>query len=507
MDNDAVEPVEEPPPEAFAPCGAPRQQVVCGEDRRLAGPKQDGVKFGGREPLQVEYVPLTRKEAHCSERMFERAQGEPQRTRADPSRERIEAVAQPVAVRSRPLAEAESRGHEFDIDARAREGRRELMVVGGRERRWVYKSDVHRRKVDRVPHLDPVAHAAARALFPALGRIAYLNAGTFGPLARPVAAAMVAETQRDLEEGRSGGPYFERALVLREQLRERLGALVGVGAERVALTASTTDGCNIVLSGLGLGPEDEIVTTREEHTGLLLPLGASGARIVAVAADPEAIAAAVTPRTRLIAVSQVLWTTGRVLPVRELRAATGVPVLVDGAQSVGAIPVSAEGIDYLTVSGQKWLCGPDTTGALVVADPESLRVAWPTWFSQLGYGSGITLKPRAGAGRFDPNWWPVGSLAGLVAALDVRPAWWYEHARTVAARCRALLSQRFEVVEHPDQATLVAFRPGGDTAAIVRALFDQAVHVREIPGAGLVRVSCGWWTNDDDLDRLVAGLA
>ena len=93
-----------------------------------------------------------------------------------------------------------------------------------------------------------------------------------------------------------------------------------------------------------------------------------------MAPDAEAIRAAVTPRTRLLALSQVIWTTGRILPVRDLRAETGIPVLVDGAQSVGAIPVSAAGLDYLTVSGQKWLCGPDATGALVVADPERLAV-------------------------------------------------------------------------------------------------------------------------------------
>ena len=141
----------------------------------------------------------------------------------------------------------------------------------------------------------------------------------------------------------------------------------------MTLTTSTTEGCNIVLGGLGLGPDDEIVTTTDEHFGLLGALATSGARIVVVAPDADAIRAAVTPRTRLLALSQVIWTTGRILPVLDLRAETGIPVLVDGAQSVGAIPVSAAGLDYLTVSGQKWLCGPDATGALVVADPEAAR--------------------------------------------------------------------------------------------------------------------------------------
>ena len=200
----------------------------------------------------------------------------------------------------------------------------------------------------------------------------------------------------------------------------------------MSLTGSTTDGCNIVVGGLGLGPDDEVVTTREEHFGLLGPLHASGARVVVVDAEPEAILAAVTPRTRLLALSQVLWTTGRVLPVRELREQSGVPVLVDGAQSVGAIPVDVQGLDFLTISGQKWLCGPDATGGLVVADPERLRVARPSYFSQTAYEETGSYEPAVGAARFDPGWVATASLAGLVAALELPPEWRFERAAAMA---------------------------------------------------------------------------
>ncbi len=98
--------------------------------------------------------------------------------------------------------------------------------------------------------------------------------------------------------------------------------------------------------------------------------------------DPDRILAAVTPRTKLIATSQVLWTTGAVLPLAELRERSGVPVLADGAQSVGAMPTSAAGVDFLTISGQKWLCGPDATGALVVDDPDALALPSPSYFAQ-----------------------------------------------------------------------------------------------------------------------------
>jgi L-cysteine/cystine lyase len=283
-------------------------------------------------------------------------------------------------------------------------------------------------------------------------------------------------------------------------------ALVGVGSEHVALTTSTTDGCNLVAAGLGLAPGDEVVTTTAEHPGLLLPLHVTGATVRPVAPSAEAILAAITPRTRLVAVSQVLWTDGTILPVAAIRAETGLPVLVDGAQSVGAIPVTAAGVDFLTISGQKWLCGPDSTGALVVADPEALRVASPSYFSKASSEPDGAFVPRPGAGRFDPGWWPAGSLSGLLAALGTRPAWWYERATTAAERCRAALAARFDVVTPDARATLVAFRPTGDPSRVVATLLERGVHVRDIPGTGLVRVSCGWWTSDEDLDRLLEAL-
>ena len=346
----------------------------------------------------------------------------------------------------------------------------------------------------------------ARAQFPVLERIAYLNAGTFGPMPRAVLDAVRAALQRDAQEGRSGLPYFEEVMGLRDALRARLADMVSADPLQIALTSSTTEGCNIVLKGLGLASSDEIVTTSSEHFGLLGALSVSGARIVVVEPEPDAIRAAVTPRTRLLALSQVLWTTGGVLPVRELREETGVPVLIDGAQSVGAIPVDAAGVDFLTISGQKWLCGPDSTGALVVAEPEALRVAWPSSFSQAGYDVDGTFEPRPGAARFEPGWWPASSLAGLLAALDVRPDWAFERAALVAEGCRSLLAPRVDLVTPEPRSTLVAFRAPGDPSELVASLNARDVHVREIPGTGLVRVSCGWWTSDGDLERLLAAL-
>jgi L-cysteine/cystine lyase len=355
-----------------------------------------------------------------------------------------------------------------------------------------------------------------RARFPVLDRFAYLNAGTFGPLARTTLEAMVTLRAWEGTNGRGGKEYFETMLARRERVRELLAAQVSAPVENVALTDSTTQGVHIVLSGLGIGAGDDVVTTDAEHFGLTGPLVASGARLRiakvrgARAADLfELIRAQVTPRTRLIAISAVSWLDGTVFPWRELREATSLPVLIDGAQSAGALDVDATAADFYTVSAQKWLCGPDSTGALYVRDPEALPprlVAYPSAASyDIGEG---TWEPKEGARRFDPLFTPAASLAGLEAALSNLPEGRFERARDLTERCRALLlDEGHEVVSEPGQGTLVSFRWAGDTAVAAGALYARGVILRELPGTGLLRASVGWWNDGSDLERLVEGLA
>jgi L-cysteine/cystine lyase len=352
-----------------------------------------------------------------------------------------------------------------------------------------------------------VTFQEARAQFPVLERFAYLNAGSNGPLPRAAVDAARARLERDLAEGRSGMAWIEEIWGMRERIREGIAAVLGTTADLIALTGSTTRGCQIVVAGLGLSADDEIVTTNEEHFGLIGPLHASGARVVVADADEDALLAAVTPRTRLIAVSHILWTTGRRLDLARLRRPDGPPLLVDGAQSAGAVPVDLTGADWYTVSAQKWLCSLDQSGALYVRDPEGLHVALPSMYAQLSHQVDGSFVPKDGARRFDSGWTGGPLLAGLEAALDVHPVWRYEGAAAAAARCRELLEPLAEVVTPPRHSTLVAFRPPGNPTELVATLVERGVIVREVPGRNLVRASCGWWTSEDDLQRLAEGLA
>src|SRR5919199_2238739 len=125
---------------------------------------------------------------------------------------------------------------------------------------------------------------------------------------------------------------------LAARLREGYARVLGTDPDNVALTTSTSEGLGKVLAGMDLGPGDQIVTSDQEHPGLVGPLKAARDRGVEVRAVPFAqLADAVDGRTTLVAASHVNWVTGEVAPAA--LAEVGVPVILDGAQGAGAVPL------------------------------------------------------------------------------------------------------------------------------------------------------------------------
>jgi L-cysteine/cystine lyase len=357
--------------------------------------------------------------------------------------------------------------------------------------------------------------AEFRAQFPVLERLAYLNAGTTGPVPREAANAIHREVDREAEDGRCGKEYFEGLLGRAGELRHRYARVLGCDADEVALTGSTTDGVNTVLAGLDLRPGEEILTTDEEHPGLLAPLGrARKARGVAVRAVPFArIGEEVSSATRLIACSHVSWVSGQLVDVEALRA-SGVPVLLDAAQALGAIPVDmrALGCDFYAASGQKWLCGPEGSGCLYVRGDriDDLLIPWPGYGSVADPNDALELTPAAGAARFDHGF-PVGlrsswALASLQVLEQAGWDWVHERAASLAAWLAERLSAAGRDVRPRGRSTLVAWSAPDPPAEVERLAEDRLV-VRHIPAFGVVRASVGAWSSEDELERLVAAVA
>ncbi len=362
-----------------------------------------------------------------------------------------------------------------------------------------------------------MSSSALRAEFPVLDRLAYLNAGTDGPLPARAVAAAVGELERELQEGRAQA-HFARRTELTDSLRAAYAKALGCDAADVALTTCTTEGMALTIGGLELGRGDEIVTSDEEHPGLLGALSAARElRGVEVREVPLGdLANAVGPRTRLVACSHVGWVSGSLAPV-EL-AELEIPVLLDGAQGIGAIEVDvrALGCDAYAGAGQKWLCGPDGTGMLYVSPSLRERLAvWRRGYANLADpNAGLDARLHQDARRLDALSLNAETVACALAAIGVLDAaGWpavHERARSLAASLAELLAERgrWPISDRSaprGRTTLVSF-PSADPPAERAALAEQGVIVRSIPGRPWLRASVGAWNDEHDLDRLLHAL-
>jgi selenocysteine lyase/cysteine desulfurase len=354
-----------------------------------------------------------------------------------------------------------------------------------------------------------VAASALRDAFPVLGQLAYLNAGTDGPLPAAAVHAATRELQRELTDGRAQR-HFERRSELSDSLRALYASLLGCAAENVALTTCTSEGISLVLAGLDLAPGDEILTSDEEHPGLLGALAAArDLRGVSIRAVPMTdLAAAVGSHTRLVACSHVGWVSGRLAPAA--LAAVPVPVLLDGAQGVGAVPVDviALGCAAYAGPGQKWLCGPDGTGMLYVSPELRQRLA----VGRRGYanledpGTGLEAQLHPDARRFDSLALNAETLAGALAATEVLQAvGWaevHERSRRLAERLVEMLAAAGREVAPRGPTTLVSFSSPDPPAERLR-LAEAGVVLRDIPNRPWLRASVGAWNDEHDLRRLI----
>jgi L-cysteine/cystine lyase len=377
--------------------------------------------------------------------------------------------------------------------------------------------------------------AAVRAALPALGAGIYLNTGTSGPLPAETAAVMAQMAEYELNVGRGHTDGVHEFLQRMEEARASIAAVLTADPDDIALTHAATDGMNIGILGLDWSAGDRAVTTRLEHPGGTGPLYALRERAgvelafldIGYGEDPDRIVAAfdaaIDGRTRAVVISHVLWATGAVMPVRaiaDIARERGALVIVDGAQSAGAIPVDLEatGADVYAVPGQKWLLGPEGTGAVAVTRP-ARDLVHPT---QAGY---LSFERVDGAG--DAAFWPTArryegtgfhrpSVVGLARSVGwlsmfVGLPWIYERGARMAASTHDRLSAipGVEVITPRDRmATLIAFRIAGWTPDEAFAELGARVFavLRTLPPVDALRISVGFYNSEEELERFAAAV-
>lgn len=376
---------------------------------------------------------------------------------------------------------------------------------------------------------------AIREAIPALSAGIYLNTGSVGPLPAETAAAMAEMATRERDIGRADAGWIEEIPIRMAEARAGVAAVVGSDVDDVALTHSTTDAMNIGVLALDWRPGDRVVTSRSEHPGGVGPLYAlrdrGGVEVVFVDAGADgddvrtiaAFDAAITPGTRLVAISHVLWTTGARMPVAaiaELAHARDALLVVDGAQAVGAMPFRFDelGADLYAVPAQKWLLGPEGMGALVVAPSIQGRLspAMGGYYSFEGSDSAGMATWWPDARRFESSNYHRPSLVGMARSLGwlsmyIGLEYVYRTglARALATARRLAAIPGVTVLTPTERmATLVTFRIAGWTAQA--ALDELGARVfaiaRTVGRLDALRISVGFFNSDEELERLAVAV-
>jgi cysteine desulfurase/selenocysteine lyase len=381
-----------------------------------------------------------------------------------------------------------------------------------------------------------------RSLFPGVEEQVYLDASLRGLVPRSVVQAAEAHLHGRLHGTGEKTAYQESV----ERTRTLLAGLLGAEADEVAITKNVSEALNVFASSLPWEPGDNVVlcTELEHPNNVFLWYNLKKLRGIEVrGVKPEdgrvpvaAMAAAMDDRTRLVTVPHVSFSPGFLTDVRSIAAAAhacGALVLVDAAQSVGAIHTDVRdlGIDALAVATQKCLLSLYGYGFLYVRRDlaESLVPAHVARYGMdLGTDAGETARSEGdlpyatGARRFDlGNYSYLGARAAEAALeliTDIGVARIEEHVRRLAARLASgLFALGLPVAggqPGSDLAHIVAVGESGggqhDTAddpamnSLHQYLTERGVHLSV--RAGVLRMSVGVYNNEADVDRVV-GLA
>jgi cysteine desulfurase family protein len=369
------------------------------------------------------------------------------------------------------------------------------------------------------------------------------NAATSWPKPESVRQAVLEAI--DLYGANPGRSSHQMAIQTAEMIfrtRSALARLInGQAAERIAFCTNATDALNLAIYGL-VRPGDRIVTTSMEHNSVRRPLRRmqdSGAEVITVQAastgvvDIESIGE-VMAGARLVAVTHASNVNGAVQSIAEIGALArehGALLLVDAAQTIGAIPIDvrAMNIDLLAFPGHKSLLGPSGTGGLYIGERVDVAELQPLHAGGTGLRSEDDIQPLELPYRYESGTVNTLGIAGLAAGLKHITTIGIEsiqaHHQESRARLAGGLAQAGLHLFDPDQqhaADVVSFDVPGWQPADVGAVLDQSFGIacrtglHCAPGAcatigagpnGTIRFSPGLTTTDDEIDMAIMAIA
>jgi selenocysteine lyase/cysteine desulfurase len=364
--------------------------------------------------------------------------------------------------------------------------------------------------------------------FPVARNWAYFDHAAVAPLPRRSGDAVRSWIEHQAGHGVVGWPELERRV---EGIRDQVAVLINADRDEIAFISSTTQGIGLIAEGYPWREGDNVVTAADEYPSNLYPWMNLASRGVAVRMVParggripvEDLAAAIDRATRVLAISHVEFATGfrnDLDALAELCRARGVALFVDAIQGLGPfrIDVRRTPIDFLAADGHKWLLGPEGAGFLYVRRDwiDRLRPLGVGWHSVVGSYNApqpeFRLKPNAQrweGGSFNmPGLLAFGASLGLI--LEWGPDAVSRRILDRAQTVRELAASSGWAVYGSElaaerSAIVVLECPGADPAAAAREL-RRRDRVVAACRRGRLRISPHAYNNDEDLDRLRAGL-
>jgi selenocysteine lyase/cysteine desulfurase len=371
-------------------------------------------------------------------------------------------------------------------------------------------------------------------LTPATENYAYFQTSGFSPKPEPVIDEVVRLTRFYSQGPALPGVYSKLQEVL-EATRAKVAQSLNATADEIVLGENATIGINIVANGIAWQPGDNLILTTHEHPGNRIPwynlIKRYGVqlRFLHVYEDDERmldeLEKLIDSRTRLLTLSHVSRRTGVRFPAQAITALAqrhGIPVLWDGAQSYGAIPVDVKalGCDFYTFSGHKYIMAPQGTGGCYIRRD---RIEWvkPSWIgshSQKDFDlvGGLTLLDEAK--RFEFGTRNLADQGGFGKALDLwqEIGWGNVFAAIAAYTDRmkaALIAIPGVILETPlpyaKSAGIVTISvPGFTSAGLYASLLDhERILVSPLEhDTSMIRISTHVFNTDEEIDRLVNGI-
>ena len=370
-----------------------------------------------------------------------------------------------------------------------------------------------------------------RSDVPALKNQVYVNWGGGGPSSKSIIREMDKFTKRDMELGSFHPTVRNETTKALKRTRESCAKLIGADASEIALTNNTTVGINIAAAGLTWDTGDEVIVSDLEHPGGYLPWLVWRKRIpikvklFKTGHNDEQLLKnlekAVTSKTRVVCVSHITWLNGRRLPLEaigKICISAGALLIVDGAQSVGHIPVKIKdtGVDVYTISGQKWLMGPDGTGAVYISRGAGKKIqlsAASFRSAQKKSLKSLSFSPEPSAMRYEVGTLNTTGFIGFRAAVEhFRRTGPVSIEKRILALANRLLSQirpikNVEVItpEGEAQSGLVSFRiKNVESQNVVNRLYRkyQIILRAVVTEPPAVRVSIHYLNTDQEMDSI-----